>query len=162
MDPRQPRLFETLTLPNIAARCFVVRVADDQIRPDTVPAAGTAYNAATNKLPNRILQDIWGTYVYGWPIDAPTDYSAFAFVPALPTTPTVKQRIDNIWGIVLDHTYYCLRSADLPNVAFATPDGRQVLIVLNPSGEAARFQIVTPAGGASAALPAGAVATYVW
>jgi glucosylceramidase len=33
---------------------------------------------------------------------------------------------------------------------------------LNPAGEAARFQIVTPAGGASAALPAGAVATHVW
>jgi glucosylceramidase len=52
--------------------------------------------------------------------------------------------------------------ADLPNVAFATSDGRQVLIVLNPAREEARFQIVTSAGGASAALPSGAVATYVW
>jgi hypothetical protein len=155
MDPRQPREFETLTLPNIAARCFIVRVADDQIRPDNIPAAGTAYNAATNKLPNRILQDIWGSYVYGWPIDAPTDYSAFAFVPALPTTPTVKQRIDNIWGVVLDHTYYCLRIPDLPNVADtavsvlgASYSTRYVIGVSEPremSGEVIEVTVTTAA-----------------
>ncbi|SDL28536.1 glucosylceramidase [Catalinimonas alkaloidigena] len=50
----------------------------------------------------------------------------------------------------------------LPNVAFVTPDGKKVLIVLNDSGAMTRFniqagdQIVTPQ------LQAGAVATFVW
>lgn len=155
MDPRPPRLNETITLDNIAAPCQVVRVANDQIRPDTIPAAGTAYNSVDNKLPNRIGQDIWGNYKYGWPIEAPTDYSAFVFVPALPTTPVVKPRNDAIWGPVIDHTYYCLRSDQLPdvadtNVALLGTDylSRHVIAVSEPremSGEVIEVTITSAA-----------------
>ena len=115
MDPLPPRLFETLTLPNVAARCFVVRVADAQLTPDNLPTAGTLYRDWT--LPSRLHVDTWGSYVYGWPLEAPAGYSAFAFVPSLPTTPVVTPRLDPIWGSVLDHTYYCLRSATQIDVA---------------------------------------------
>lgn len=115
MDPQEPRLFETLTLPNVAALCFVIRVADTKIRPELVPTPGTAYSACL--LPTRIRVQEWGTYVYGWPLEAPAGYSAFAFVPSLPTTPVVTPRLDPIWGSVLDHTYYCLRSSTQLDVA---------------------------------------------
>lgn len=52
--------------------------------------------------------------------------------------------------------------ANLPNVAFKTPEGRKVLIVLNESSTTQKFNIqfndmiVTPS------LSAGAVGTYVW
>ena len=115
MDNIAPRLFETLTLPNVAARCFVVRVADAQLTPDNLPTAGTLYRDWT--LPSRLHVDTWGSYVYGWPLEAPAGYSAFAFVPALPTTPVVTPRLDPIWGAVIDHTYYCLRSATQLDVA---------------------------------------------
>lgn len=50
----------------------------------------------------------------------------------------------------------------LPNVAFKTPDGRTVLIILNDS--AARQQFTVDAGSSqfSASLSGGAVGTYVW
>jgi hypothetical protein len=115
MDNIAPRLFETLTLPNVAARCFVVRVADAQLTPDNLPTAGTLYRDWT--LPSRLHVDTWGSYVYGWPLEAPAGYSAFAFVPSLPTTPVVTPRLDPIWGAVLDHTYYCLRSETQLDVA---------------------------------------------
>ena len=115
MDNIPPRLFETLTLPNVAARCFVVRVADAQLTPDNLPTAGTLYRDWT--LPSRLHVDTWGSYVYGWPLEAPAGYSAFAFVPALPTTPVVTPRLDPIWGAVIDHTYYCLRSSTQLDVA---------------------------------------------
>ena len=115
MDNIPPRLFETLTLPNVAARCFVVRVADAQLTPDNLPTAGTLYRDWT--LPSRLHVDTWGSYVFGWPLEAPAGYSAFAFVPALPTTPVVTPRLDPIWGAVLDHTYYCLRSETQLDVA---------------------------------------------
>jgi hypothetical protein len=115
MDPQEPRLFETLTLPNVAALCFVIRVADSKIKPELVPTPGTAYSACL--LPTRTAVQEWGTYVYGWPLEAPAGYSAFAFVPSLPTTPVVTPRLDPIWGSVLDHTYYCLRSSTQLDVA---------------------------------------------
>jgi glucosylceramidase len=50
----------------------------------------------------------------------------------------------------------------LPNVAFKTPDGRKVLIVLNNSQTSQAFNIRDQGKVASSTLNAGAVATYVW
>jgi glucosylceramidase len=50
----------------------------------------------------------------------------------------------------------------LPNVAFKTPDGRTVLIVLNDGGSAQTFSIKDGDKLATSTLPAGAVGTYVW
>lgn len=55
---------------------------------------------------------------------------------------------------------------DLTDVAFKTPDGSPngsiVLIVANTSQHAEKFGIVYHGSEATASLPAGAVATYVW
>lgn len=117
MDPAEPNLFETIRLPNVAAMCFVVRCKNSKVNPDNIPAAGVAYGGNDYKLPTRLHVESWATYVCGWPTEAPAGYTAFIFVPALPTVPVVKPRNDEIWGPVLDHTYYCLRSATLPDVA---------------------------------------------
>jgi glucosylceramidase len=50
----------------------------------------------------------------------------------------------------------------LPNVAFRTPDGRIVLIVLNDAPTTQSFRIRDPDRVVTSTLPAGAVATYVW
>lgn len=50
----------------------------------------------------------------------------------------------------------------LQNVAFRTPEGKKVLIVLNSGGTAQAFNIAHKGRMAAAQLPAGAVATYVW
>lgn len=51
---------------------------------------------------------------------------------------------------------------NLPNVAFLTPEGKKVLIVLNDSNNAQAFHITTNKQTAIAQLPAGAVATYIF
>ena len=50
----------------------------------------------------------------------------------------------------------------LPNVAFSTPDGKKVLIVINTAATTQDFNIKYHGQLASASLKAGAVATYVW
>jgi glucosylceramidase len=50
----------------------------------------------------------------------------------------------------------------LPNVAFLTPAGYTVLIVLNDGAESRSFSIQFQEKNAVANLPAGTVATYVW
>ncbi|MEO6759930.1 MAG: glycoside hydrolase family 30 beta sandwich domain-containing protein [Saprospiraceae bacterium] len=50
----------------------------------------------------------------------------------------------------------------LPNVAFRTPAGRLVLIVLNASTTTKEFNIQAGEKWISANLPAGAVSTFVW
>jgi glucosylceramidase len=50
----------------------------------------------------------------------------------------------------------------LPNVAFKTPEGKKVLIVLNDSDAAQTFAIKDGKNSASATLKAGSVATFVW
>ncbi len=50
----------------------------------------------------------------------------------------------------------------LPNVAFQTPEGKKVLIVLNSSSEENSFTIRNKNKSAKTSLPGGAVATYVW
>ncbi|SFE76573.1 glycoside hydrolase family 30 protein [Spirosoma endophyticum] len=50
----------------------------------------------------------------------------------------------------------------LPNVAFKTPDGHTVLIVLNDSPSAQTFAIDSQGKQLSTTLSAGAVGTYVW
>jgi glucosylceramidase len=50
----------------------------------------------------------------------------------------------------------------LPNVAFKTPDGRKVLIVLNNRDKALTFNIGFNGKTATTSLKGGAVATYVW
>ncbi|QCR23254.1 glycoside hydrolase family 30 beta sandwich domain-containing protein [Pontibacter sp. SGAir0037] len=51
---------------------------------------------------------------------------------------------------------------ELPNVAFKTPEGRTVLIVLNDSKADSTFGIRSQGKTANVKLNAGAVATYVW
>lgn len=50
----------------------------------------------------------------------------------------------------------------LPNVAFKTPGGKIVVIMQNTGPTTATFSIGIGGQAASTALPAGAVATYVW
>ena len=52
--------------------------------------------------------------------------------------------------------------SDLPNVAFKTPDGRKVLIVLNSSDNTQTFNIGFGGKSATTSLSGGAVVTYVW
>lgn len=52
--------------------------------------------------------------------------------------------------------------ASLPNVAFKTPDGRKVLLVLNNSDKTEIFSIAFNKKYATASLKSGAVATFVW
>jgi glucosylceramidase len=51
---------------------------------------------------------------------------------------------------------------DVYNVAFLTPDGRKVLLVVNDGSASATFNIKYKGKWAAATLEAGAVATYVW
>jgi len=50
----------------------------------------------------------------------------------------------------------------LPNVAFKTPSGKKVLIVVNESSNSQKFNIKFNGKIATATLPGGAVATYIW
>jgi glucosylceramidase len=51
---------------------------------------------------------------------------------------------------------------NLHNVAFLTPSGKKVLIVVNDNNDPATFAIAYKSYTATATLPAGAVATYYW
>lgn len=51
---------------------------------------------------------------------------------------------------------------DLPNVAFKTPTGKIVVIVVNNTSINKAFNIKTPSESVSTSLDAGAVGTYVW
>lgn len=53
-------------------------------------------------------------------------------------------------------------ASNLPNVAFQTPDGKKVLIVLNKATTTTTFNIQFKGQVVSPTLPAGAVATFVW
>ncbi|QJD96337.1 glucosylceramidase [Mucilaginibacter robiniae] len=52
--------------------------------------------------------------------------------------------------------------ADLPNVAFKTPDGKKVLVVINTGKETQNFNIKYKNQQVSTHLNSGSVATYVW
>ncbi|HUH34022.1 MAG TPA: glycoside hydrolase family 30 beta sandwich domain-containing protein, partial [Daejeonella sp.] len=52
--------------------------------------------------------------------------------------------------------------ASLQNVAFKTPDGKKVLIVLNAGNTPQTFNIKSNGKSVSTTLPNGAVGTYVW
>jgi glucosylceramidase len=51
---------------------------------------------------------------------------------------------------------------DLPNVAYLTPNGQKVLIVLNERAEAQTFSLRYDNKQVTTSLPGGAVGTYVW
>jgi glucosylceramidase len=53
-------------------------------------------------------------------------------------------------------------TANLPNVAFKTPSGKKVLIVLNESVATQSFNIRFKNKWTTTSLPAGAAATYLW
>jgi glucosylceramidase len=53
-------------------------------------------------------------------------------------------------------------SSHLDNVAFKTPEGKTVLIVVNNNSKEKSFNIKSKGQLVSASLPAGAAATYVW
>jgi glucosylceramidase len=52
--------------------------------------------------------------------------------------------------------------ANTPNVAFKTPDGKKVLIVLNNTNADQTFNIKFRNKITTSTLSAGSVATYVW
>jgi len=52
--------------------------------------------------------------------------------------------------------------SNLPNVAFQTPDGKKVLIVLNKANSSTTFNIRSNGQTVSPTLPAGAAGTFVW
>lgn len=52
--------------------------------------------------------------------------------------------------------------ANLPNVAYTTPDGKQVLIVLNTNGTTQQFNIQNKNKTVAVALQAGATGTFIW
>jgi glucosylceramidase len=52
--------------------------------------------------------------------------------------------------------------ATLPNVAFRTPDGHRVVVVLNDGAATQAFNLRYNGRQVAATLPAGAVATYIW
>jgi glucosylceramidase len=51
---------------------------------------------------------------------------------------------------------------DLPNVAYKTPDGKIVVVVLNNTDTQKSFNIIVQQEPVSTVLPAGSVGTYVW
>jgi glucosylceramidase len=51
---------------------------------------------------------------------------------------------------------------NLPNVAFKTPEGKKILLVLNGGGTDAAFNIKFGGKTASATLPAASVGTFSW
>ena len=53
-------------------------------------------------------------------------------------------------------------SGELPNVAFKTPDGKKVLIVLNNASDTRSFNIKSNGKYVVATLDKGAVGTFVW
>jgi glucosylceramidase len=53
-------------------------------------------------------------------------------------------------------------SGNLPNVAFATPAGKKVLIVLNDSNSFQNFNIKVGDNSVVTGLDGGAVGTFVW
>lgn len=53
-------------------------------------------------------------------------------------------------------------TAELPNVAYKTPEGKIVVVVLNNTESQKSFNINVDIEPISTVLPAGAVATYVW
>lgn len=53
-------------------------------------------------------------------------------------------------------------NSNLYNVAFRTPDGKKVLLVLNDAATTANFNIVFNGKKALASLPASSVATFIW
>jgi glucosylceramidase len=50
----------------------------------------------------------------------------------------------------------------LPNVAFITPDGKKVLVVVNDSNVSKKFAVKTYAGSFATELDASSVGTFVW
>lgn len=52
--------------------------------------------------------------------------------------------------------------ANLPNVAFKTPEGKKVLIVLNDAGSLQNFSISFKGKSVTSSLAQGAVGTFVW
>ena len=52
--------------------------------------------------------------------------------------------------------------SNFPNVAFLTPAGKKVLVVLNETATPGSFNIKYNGRWVAASLAAGAVATYVW
>ena len=52
--------------------------------------------------------------------------------------------------------------AQLPNVAFLTPSGKKVLVVMNANSSGSAFNIRFNGKWVSSILPSGAAATYTW
>lgn len=97
---------------------FKVAVNYGTPRPGSKISPGTRYDAITNEqMFPRPNVDIWGSYVAAQSEPAGTRVLWQFFVPSLPTTPTVVERIDTVWGRVYDHTYLDLDTNSKPDRA---------------------------------------------
>lgn len=116
MDPRasQDDNFRILPCPTPGEVEIAVWRPDASIRPGTAVVAGTTYSAS--ELPLRPFVETWGDYVAAEAVFE-TGGQWQKFVKQLPTTPTVTERIDPLWGKVYDHTYRDLITNPTPERA---------------------------------------------
>ena len=117
MDTRPPKNYRFEIRPSVEKGKFDFRVRrnDSELGPNDAVIAGTTY--ALSGLSEDPAVDVWGSYVAAG-IDPGPEGSGFHwqnFVRALPTTPTITEKIDPFWGKVYDVTYLDLASNSKPN-----------------------------------------------
>ena len=105
MDPSPPSDgdFRLVRVAEPGAWGFAIFRADTRERPASAIAAGTLFSACPG-LPQIRAQEGWKDYVAGRSEAAEGGFWQH-FVRALPTTPTVTERTDPIFGRVYDHAY---------------------------------------------------------
>jgi glucosylceramidase len=117
----------------------------------------------------------WSRNVLEWNLAADpaygphTDGGCVSCLGAITVSPVIKR---NVAYYIIGHAAKFVRPgsvriasnivAKLDNVAFETPDGKKVLIVVNGNMSAQQFNIRSNGKTVTTSLSAGAVATYVW
>ncbi len=117
----------------------------------------------------------WSRNVLEWNLAADpaygphTDGGCVSCLGAITVSPAIKR---NVAYYIIGHAAKFVRPgsvriasnivAKLDNVAFETPDGKKVLIVVNGNMSAQQFNIRSNGKTVTTSLSAGAVATYVW
>jgi glucosylceramidase len=118
----------------------------------------------------------WSHNVLEWNLAADASYKPYTpggcstCLGALTINPTSVSR--NVSYYIIGHASKFVRPGSvriasntldkLPNVAFKTPDGKKVLIVLNNGTATQNFNIKFNGKTTSATLNGNAVATYIW
>lgn len=117
MDSRPPKNYRWELRPSAQKGKFDFRVRrnDSELGPNDAVIAGTTY--ALSGLSEQPAVDVWGSYVAAG-IDPGPEGSGFHwqnFVSALPTTPTVTEKIDPFWGKVYEVKYLDLVTNTKPD-----------------------------------------------